>query len=568
MKKRWILKENIAENGILIEGVNPLIRRILGARGIVSPDDVIEYLSEKPRQTHDPYLLKNMDRAVDAILSSVAAGKKICVYGDYDVDGISSVCLLMEFLGKLTDNLIYYIPSRFEEGYGLNIEAIDAVRERGAELLLTADCGTSSYHEVEYAKQIGMNVIVTDHHSIGESMADCILINPKQPDCRYPFKDLCGCGVAFKLAQAIQRRLGMPKADIANLLDLAALATVGDIVPLLGENRSLVKYGLEAINRKTRKGLAKLIDEVGIKDKTVKACHISYIIAPHLNAGGRILSAETGLRLLMSDDDDEISRNVEELIENNRLRKKIQDEAFEKCVEIVEKNFYDDLFLVIDAEDAHEGVIGIVAGKIKEKYCRPAIIVTGSREEGILKGTGRSIDSIDIYGTIKQYEDLFIKFGGHAGACGFKIEKDKIGDLRKNLNEEMRRICSSAPESFSGEIAVDAAVEIKDFSPEFLELLEKLEPIGHKNEKPVFMISNLKIAGLNYMGKNNEHVRLFLRDSKKNSIEAIFFNEAPDYSDILKLYNKIDIVGYPEINHWNGSRKVQFVICDMREGNL
>lgn len=564
MKKQWLLKEDPKEQRIVFQDLNPIIQEILQKKGLLSYEQMLEYLSEKPRETYDPYLLKNMDKAVDMILSAISNQKKLCIYGDYDVDGVSSVCLLMQFLSHLTDHIMYYIPSRFDEGYGLNKEALNTIKGQGADLVITVDCGTASYAEVEYAKQIGLDIIVTDHHNIGENPADCILINPKQKDCPYPFKDLCGCGVAFKLAQAIQRKINLPKSTVHSLLDLVALATVGDIVSLLGENRSLVKYGLEVINKKSRKGLEKLIQEVGLGDKKVKAYHIAYILAPHLNAGGRILTAELGLKLLLSDIDEEIKTSVTSLVENNRLRKRIQDEGFSKCDNIVQEKLSDDLFLVIDSEDVHEGIIGIVAGKIKEKYFRPTIIVTHSNEEGILKGTGRSIERIDIYAAIKKFENIFVKYGGHAGACGFKIEKNKMEELREKLNQEVNLFYQEDPEAFIDKIMIHAVIKINDLNQELIALLEKLEPTGYNNEKPIFMISDLSITKIVHLGKNNEHVKIFLKDEDNHHIEAIFFNEAARYSELLSVSNSIDIAGYPEMNHWNGTSKVQLNICDIR----
>ena len=371
-------------------------------RGVTEESDILEFLSEKPNLTYDPFLLKDLDAGVDLLLSYVHQAKKICIYGDYDADGVTSISLMLQILSHLTDDLIYYIPSRFEEGYGLNKEALRSIRQQGAELVVTVDCGSVSYDEIEYGKSIGMDFIVTDHHNINDTPADCILINPKQPDCTYPFKHLSGCGVAFKLAQGIQRKAGLPKSVLTDVLDLVAIATIGDIVPLIDENRTLTKYGMGIISSKRRPGLKALMMETGLAQCKIKSESIAYIIVPHLNAAGRLLDAKVGVELLTATDEEKIKSCVSKLTESNLERRRIQEEAFVFCKEIIERDWKEDLFYIIDASGIHEGIAGIVAGKIKDEYSRPTIVVTPSCDTGYVKGSGRSINGLNLYELLKK----------------------------------------------------------------------------------------------------------------------------------------------------------------------
>ncbi len=568
MINKWTLdtSENEAE---LYDDIHPLIQSILIQKGIREIKDMVEFLSDKPKKTYDPCLMKNMDESVGIILNAVRHKRNIWIYGDYDVDGLTSVGLLTEVLSCLTERVFYYIPSRMEEGYGLNREALDMIKNRGADLVITVDCGAVSIDEVQYAKEIGLDIIITDHHNVGEVLPDCLMINPKQKDCRYPYKDLCGCGVAFKLAQMIQRKAGLDRKILNRILDLVAIATVSDIVPLTDENRVLVKYGLKEINKRRRKGLSVLLESVGLKYKEVNAYYIAFIIGPHLNAGGRMDTAETGVKLFLSNDEKEARNLARLLVELNRERKNIQDEGYRKCIDAVNQNYSEDLFIVIDSEDIHEGVAGIIAGKIKDKYHRPSIIVTESREEGILKGTGRSIAHIDIHQILKMYDYLFLKFGGHSCACGFSMKPDKLDLLRTSLNKELKKMKESNPEYFENEIKINLELKITDLTLDFIKILKQLEPFGFKNEKPIFLLKGLTIQDEYFMGGEREHLKLVCYDGSGNCLEAVAFNRAEEYKGMEKI-SEIDLVGYPEINEYNGTRKIQFLIKDFRkaEGEL
>ena len=540
--------------------INPIIREILKNRGITEESDILEFLSEKPNLTYDPFLLKDLEAGVDFILSSINQKRNICIYGDYDADGVTSISLLMQILSNLTDKLFYYIPSRFDEGYGLNKDAIDFIKSKGADLIITVDCGSVSYEEVEYGKSIGIDFIVTDHHNINDRPADCILINPKQVDCPYPFKHLAGCGVAFKLAQGLQRKANLPKSVLTGVLDLVAIATIGDIVPLIDENRTLTKYGMEMVNTKKRPGLKKLIEEVGLTSEKIKSENIAYIIVPHLNAAGRLLDAKIGVELLITKDQKKIAENVAVLIQNNKDRKRIQEEAFQKCREIIIAEFQKDLFYIISPSDIHEGIAGIVAGKIKDEFGKPAIVVTASGGDGYLKGTGRSINGLNLYELLKKYEKLFLKFGGHSGACGFLMKADDLEELRICLNQEIERLYHENQNLFDSSLSIDLDIEEKDIDIELTLELEKLGPFGCQNERPLFQIKGIQPVGVSFMGATKQHVRFSSLGNSGNGVSCILFQKAQEYSEILLKGSFLNLAGYLDINVWNGDSKIQFVL--------
>ncbi|MDD4583457.1 MAG: single-stranded-DNA-specific exonuclease RecJ [Eubacteriales bacterium] len=552
MKRIWIFPEEEKSNQ------RKIIEYLLEKRGIYGKEEMDDFLSDSPQLAFDPFLMKDMESGVRRILNAISAGQRICIYGDYDADGVCAISLLLEILGKLSAKVSYYIPSRFDEGYGLNREAIQAIKNKGVDLVITVDCGSVSFDEVEYAKEIGLDIIVTDHHNVNDKAASCLLINPKQEGCPYPERELSGCGVAFKLAQALQRSTNLTKSDLNRVLDLVAIATVGDMVPLLGENRTMVKYGVKMINKGLRPGLTKLIEGIGLRIGEIKAENLAYVIVPHLNAGGRIMTAETGVTLLTSRDEWELTQAANQLIANNKKRRKIQEEAFEEVLFIVEEHHQNDLILVIDALNVHEGIAGIVAGKLKEKYHRPAILVTPSGDDS-LKGTGRSLDGINLYEILSPCRGFFEKFGGHAGACGFLMKKDKLETLRKALHTIGENLYRADSSLFVPKLNIDGILAPQWVNDKLIQKLEKLEPYGHKNPKPLFCLQDLSLKNPVFMGEQQQHVRFLASD-----IACILFNRGAEYKEQLRSGIKGDLVGYPEINRWNGIEKIQFVVSDIR----
>lgn len=541
-----------------------LIEDILLSKGITDPIDMKEFLNEKPQRTYDPFLIKNMLEAVKKIKDYIARENKIIIYGDYDVDGVSSTALLVEFFKGITPNIDYYIPNRFSEGYGLNKEALLCIKEEmQGDLIITVDNGISSYDEIEYAKEIGLDVIVTDHHNPPERIPECIVVNVKQQGDRYPFKELCGCGVAFKLAQALQRELNLPKKVVNHLLDLVTLGTISDLVPLVDENRTMVKYGLKAINGNKRIGLTALRKVIGLEDKEISAGRIGYTIGPCFNAAGRIEDAQIGVKLLLEKDQDSAKRLSETLHNLNSKRQKIQVDGEQYCKELVEERYFEDNFLILRADQVSEGVIGIVAGKIKEMFYKPTLVLTKSKE-GYLKGSGRSITGIHIYNEMSKVSDLLLGFGGHEMACGFSVEESNLEELRERLNEQVTNIKDKNPDIFVPRINILAEIKAKELNLEFIREISKLEPYGVGNAKPLFTIKNVQInnSGTKICGKDHSHLRF---SGKKDGVflNGIGFSLAEKYQDIEES-GLVDIAFCADINEYNGRISPQMRIEDIR----
>ncbi len=545
-----------------MEKTNPKIIELLKARGVAEEEDILELLAEKPKKTYDPFLLLNMEAGVDLILSSIRHNKKICIFGDYDADGITATAILYTVLSQLTNNLEYYIPSRMEEGYGLNCSALKQIKNRGVDLVVTVDLGSTAYDEVEYAKSLGLDIIITDHHSIKDKKADCILINPKQEECKYPFKQLAGCGVAYKMAQGIQRKTDMPKKILSEVLDLLAIGTIGDIVPLVDENRTFAKYGLTKINSTARPGLQKLLEGVSLKTGQIKSENVAYVIVPHINAAGRMMDALVALELLIESGDNS-DEKVKRLIENNRERRRLQEQTFCSLVEQIEREYKDKFFYLIYSDAAHEGITGIVAGKLKEKYMRPVAIVTPSGEN--LKGTSRSIDNINLYELLKSKEEYFLKFGGHAMACGFSMKKEYYEILENELNRDVEAMFETNHALFDSSISPDLTMEINEISAKFCEELGKLGPFGNGWRKPLIALGGVEISGTFFMGNENQHARFTLSDERNVKMPAIFFGRAAEYREIMKSGQPVTVYGYPEISSYRGNTNVQFVVESIEE---
>ncbi|MDR3243039.1 MAG: single-stranded-DNA-specific exonuclease RecJ [Clostridiales Family XIII bacterium] len=545
-------------------GESAIVADLLRRRGIIEASDIEEFFSEKPRLTYDPFLLSHMEEGVDFILSAVNRQKKICVYGDYDADGIAAAALLVQGLSGLSEKLSWYIPSRFDEGYGLNKDALRRIADRGGEVVVTVDCGSVSREEVEYAKEIGLEILITDHHNTDENLPRCLLINPKKPGESYPWAFLSGCGVAFKLMQGVQRKLNLPKRVLTELLDLVAVATIGDIVPMLNENRTLTKYGLRAVNRGGRPGLARLIDKVGLRLGEITSENIAYLIVPHINAAGRMGDAGIVVELLLSDDAGRIEALADILCERNARRKQIQEEVFQRCRKIVEERCKDAPILVVNAGDAHEGIAGIVAGKLREYYGKPALILAESKggrpERSYLKGSGRSIEGIDLHKLLSACKHMFEKFGGHEMACGFLMESEYEEEFREGVIRGMREIAASDPGIFDAGRRTDGVLTAGAFTKELLRDLSRLEPFGNENEEPVFTLEDVEIADVAFMGEQGQYAR-FQADGR---LDCVFFGYAQEYKEILINGNSLHLDGSPSLDRWNGKERVRFLVKSIR----
>ena len=540
--------------------LEPRIKELLNKRGVRTKEEIEEFISPAPQKTYDPFLLLNMEAGVDQILSAIDSGGRICIYGDYDADGITSVIVLTEILSQLTDNLTYYIPSRFGEGYGLNMSAIDKIRADGVDLIITVDCGSVSCDEVEHAKALGMGIVVTDHHTVTDKKADCVLINPAQEECPYPFKKLAGCGVAFKLAQALAAVTGLPRSLLTATLDLVAIGTVADIVPLVDENRTLVKYGLRLINASNRKNLNDIVLAAGLRPGSVGSENIAFGIAPRINSAGRLAHAKIAAEMFLTKDSARAGELVSRMIALNEERKSIQDRIYRECLGIIEQRFVRDNFLLIDLETEQEGVTGIVAGKITEKYYKPSVIVSRISEDRY-KGTGRSIEGFNLYSVLKENEEMFITFGGHAAACGFTMGEEHVTALRKNLNETASAIRAEDPEIFTEKHRIDLFLEAEDISMELIRQMAVFEPCGCENEKP--QVAFEASAGrVRRIGSEGQYLRFDAGLSDFRRVGCVAFRNADEIEDLIRAADgrKIRIIGELEINSWQGRDSIQMQV--------
>lgn len=537
------------------EKINKIVLQLLNNRGITGDENIREFLSPKPLLTYDPFLLLNMKEGVDLIFDAINQKKKICLYGDYDTDGITSISILKIVLENLVDEVEYYIPSRDGEGYGINKEAIKHLYDKGNRLMITVDCGIVAYDEVEYAKSLGMDVIVTDHHSVGTKTPDCIVINPKQEECSYPFENLAGCGVAFKLAQAIQRHGNLPKNIINDILDIVAIGTIADVVPLVDENRTIVKYGMRKLASSKRPGIEELALRALKNKDIISTENISYNLVPHLNAAGRIDRADIGVELFIGKEKEEISSIVDRLVQLNNRRKELQEKAYLECVEIYENKYKDMLFPIIKLENAHEGITGIVAGKLKDYAGKPIAIVTPKKDD--YKGTSRGIDTLNIYEILGNERELFSKFGGHKGACGFTICKENIEKLEDNIQKYMNTL---PEEVFHIPVKYDLELTGEDLSVELVKEIEKMEPFGAGNEKPVFRISNARCREVKAIGAELNHGKFKVDLCGYDGLDCVFFNCGREILDSLEKSSNVDFTGRLEINSWRGRDSLQFIV--------
>lgn len=535
----------------------PVLKQILKSRGVDTEKKLAEFISQKPQTAYNPFLLADMQAGVDLLFDAIESGSKIVVYGDYDCDGVTSTALMMKILGCLTDNVSYYIPSRLEEGYGLNKDAIDKIYQNQGELIITVDCGSVSADEVLYAHELGIETIVTDHHKVREVISPGIVINPQRSDDEYPFRSLAGVGVAYKLALAMRQSFEIPHSIITEVLELVALGTIADVMPLVDENRSFVKYGLRLMRAGFRnKGLKRLAEMSGLDIEKITATNIAFTLAPRINAAGRLGDATLGVKLLLSENEDEIESLCKKLMEINQKRRELQEEAFNICQISAQKALSDGDLLMIEAKNAYEGILGIVAGKLKEEFNRPVIIV--SENGGNLKGTGRSIPGIDLYLLLNKHREDFIKFGGHKAACGFTIEKSKLEGLKRKLNDDLAEMAALNDKLFENSIETDAVLKITDATIDFAKALQLFAPFGAGNPEPVFEFGNAEIVNWQFLS-NEKHARFYLLNGD-TAVQCILFNKAQEYYQFTKADRAVRVYGKVDINSWMDKENIQIKV--------
>lgn len=574
---KWYIynKKNNYLSNLKNKNITKLEALILANRDIVDPKVVDSFINPTLEKLHDPFLLKDMEKAIDLIIETMENGESIRIFGDYDQDGISSTMTLLDGLLYFYDDISYDIPDRVIDGYGISYRMIDRAIEANTSLVITCDNGISAIDQVKRLKENGIKVIVTDHHQVSKKedgewveqilpQADCV-INPKRLDNTYPFDDLCGAGVAFKLIQALYQRLDGDMEYLYGLLEYVAMGTVCDVVSLTDENRIFVREGLKRINNTEKLAIKALIEE-NSWNREVSAYTLGFIIGPCMNATGRLSTAKLAIDMLMEDDIEKIRTYAKKLVSLNNERKELTNIGLEKTLEIIkDKKYYNDDIIIVDVENIEESICGIIAGRIKEKFNKPTIIMTESSQDGILKGSGRSIDAYNIYKEVFEIKDILESFGGHPMACGLSIRSDKVEEFRQKLNDKSKL----KKDDFVNIINIDAQIPIDKLSLEFAESLQRLEPFGKDNPKAKFADKNLFIKNINMIGKNNNTMKMILNKNGRD-IEAIKFNAQKDYkylSDKFKaniIGNRIDAVFYPDINEFNGRRNLQVKLIDIR----
>ncbi|WDV47554.1 single-stranded-DNA-specific exonuclease RecJ [Clostridiaceae bacterium M8S5] len=537
-------------------GISKLVSTVLVKRGLTDLEDCKQFLYAKIEDLYDPYLLSDMDKAVDRIIKAIKNQENIWIYGDYDVDGVTSTSLLKIYLQECGVDANYYIPNRFTEGYGINNEALDTIKKSQGDLVISVDCGITSVLQAEYCKQLGMDIIITDHHECQEELPNCIaVINPKKTNCTYPCKYLAGVGIAFKLVQSLAIKMGID-IDYKKYLPIVAFGTIADIVPLRDENRIIVKYGLQMINESQNKGLRELIKVCGLENKKITSGHIGYMLAPRINACGRLDSASYGVELFTCDDDDKAKKIAKLLNDENMKRQDIEADILKRANEIIDEkhNLDNEKVLVIDSENWNHGVIGIVSSRITEKYYRPSVMLSVEGEEA--RGSARSIKNFDMFLNLSKCKNLFIKFGGHEQAAGLSIKKENIAEFRRCINEIANEVLVA--EDLTPEVRVDKELEYTEINIENINQLSLLEPFGMGNSSPIFMSKNVKISYIKAIGKEGKHLKLSL-DFNGNLIDAVYFNRG-HLLDELSNRSSIDIIYTMDINSYNGVERTQLMI--------
>ena len=571
MQEKWILyakKADFQEIGHKFH-ISPILARLIRNRDVVGDEAVGRYLYSGPEGMHDPGLLPDMEGAVEILEKKISAGARIRIVGDYDIDGVCSSCILALGLKRLGAKADWEIPDRIKDGYGINESIIRVASAEGIDTILTCDNGIAAISQIALAKELGMTVVVTDHHDIQTraledgSEEDLLppadaLVNPKRRDSAYPFPQICGAMVAYKLIQVLYERAGVPRQEWLEMMELAAVATVGDVMKLQDENRIVVKEGLKRIAHTKNLGLRALIRANQLDPAKISAYHIGFIIGPCLNAGGRLQTAKLALGLLLAEDEREAEELAAELKILNDQRKDMTQEGVIEAQAQVEEHYREDKVLVVFLPDCHESLAGIVAGRIREQYNKPTFILTYG-EDGA-KGSGRSIEAYHMFQGLVEVQDLLTKFGGHPMAAGFSLPLENVGEFRRGLNENARL----TPEDFVPKVWIDIALPFEYVSEELIEELELLEPFGNGNEKPQFAQRDLFIRSVRVMGKNRNVVKLMLVNEQGTALDAIVFTEGDRFLEEMGDKRRMDVVYYPTVNEYNGRRSLQIVVKNWR----
>jgi single-stranded-DNA-specific exonuclease len=560
--EKWMLQTKRADFDELARyhGISPVTARIIRNRDVVGMESMDKYLKGGLKDLYSPYLLKDMELTVRVLKEKVREKKRIRIVGDYDIDGVCSTYLLYRALNEIGAYADYEIPDRIKDGYGINESIIRQAAEDGIDTILTCDNGIAATTQIALAKELGLTVLITDHHDIRKEdgveilpPADAI-INPKQMDCSYPYPEICGGLVAYKLVQALYEEYSIPQEKWLEMLEFAAIATVGDVMKLQDENRIIVKEGLKRMGQTKSLGLKKLIEKNNLDQDGVTAYQIGFVIGPCLNAGGRLHTAKLALSLLLSESEEEADRMAQELKDLNDQRKTMTKQGTEKAIEQVESYHQNDKVLVVYLPDCHESLAGIIAGRLREQYQKPAFVLTDA-EEGV-KGSGRSIEAYHMFDALVEVKDLLEKFGGHPMAAGLSLKRENVDPLRDRLNE----LAKLEEDDFVRKIWIDVPMPLEYINEPFIEELDLLEPFGQGNEKPLFAQKGLSIRSVRVLGKNRNVVKFSLASGQGMPMDGLLFANGDSFLEELLDSRKIDVIYYPTVNEYNGNKSLQIVI--------
>lgn len=545
--------------------IDPVIARLIRNRDVIGEEKIREYLSGTVEELPSPWLMKDMKKAVAILRKKIEEQARIRIIGDYDIDGVTSTYILLKGLRRVGAKVDTYIPDRVADGYGIHEHLIVKAQEDGIDTIVTCDNGIAAAAEIRMAKEKGMTVIVTDHHEIpyienGEERemvlppADAIL-NPKQYDCDYPNKNLCGAVVAFKYISALYEDFRIPPRELEEYYEFAAIATVGDVMDLQGENRILVKEGLRRLKNTKNLGLHELICANGLEDANISAYHIGFVLGPCINASGRLDTAARSLALLCAENRDEAARLAGDLTALNQSRKALTEKGKEEAIRLVETtDLKEDNVLVIYLPECHESLAGIIAGRIREKYHKPALVLT--KGETCVKGSGRSIEGYSMFEELVKCADLMIQFGGHPMAAGLSIKEENVETLREQLNQN----CRLTPEDLRPKVVIDVPMPISYITKELIGQISLLEPFGKGNTKPIFAQKGLRVLDGNILGKNKNVAKVRLIDPQGTVMEGVYFGEAEEFLRFVEEKDTISVTYYPEINTFRGRESLQIII--------
>lgn len=572
MEKWFVAMKKADFNGIAEKyQISPIIARLMRNRDVIGDEAIDFYLNGTVEDLYDGLLMKDMDRAVDILKEKIEEGKKIRVIGDYDIDGVNATYILQQGLAGLGADVDTDIPDRIKDGYGLNQMLIDRAMDDDVDTIITCDNGIAAMSEIAYGKENGMTIVVTDHHEVpyleenGEKKyllppADAV-VDPHRADCEYPFKGLCGAAVAYKLVEVLYRVSGKPEQEVEHLqeslMENVAIATIGDVMDLVGENRVFVKKGLELLKTTKNEGLHALMQCTGVDTANLNTYHIGFVIGPCINAGGRLDTAKRALELLNASNRREAVTLAADLKELNDSRKEMTEEGVEEAVRQIESSSWkDDQVLVVYLPECHESIAGIIAGRIKERYYRPTFVLTKG-ETGV-KGSGRSIEAYDMFAEMSRCRELFTKFGGHKLAAGLSLEEEKVEVFRKRINE----LADLTEEDLQMKVSIDMRLPFPYINEELIRELKILEPFGKGNGKPLFAESKLRVIQPRIFGKNRNVLKCRLEDQQGNQMEAVYFGEVEDCLRQMEKKQIMSFTYYPSINEYMGRRTIQLTIVN------